>query len=349
MNSNEIKLLSTNAVVLKGEGEDLEILLIKRQYPPFAGEWGLPGGFVKNEESSLDCCIRKVKKETNLDLDPAKKIDLDTRSASGRDPRGLVLSQCYMFYLNGKKTNKEVYPGEGISNCQWLNLKNVPSLAFDHGALLCQALGMFWSFMPSAFIEFSKIPLPRFVSPKEITFEDSITFFGGTFNPWHEGHSTCLDLCPSKNIVVVLDTNPWKQNDDFNKNCFWKAFKEIALEFEKSNYAFYPGFFGKENSNPTVGWLPITRAKNKEILMGEDNFAKFLSWKDYKILIRSLKRLYIVPRKHNNALDGELESKIKSFNKYIVIEHLPSHPFEEFSSTEMREKLESNTHRDNSC
>ncbi len=39
-----------------------------------AGQWCLPGGSIKNEETAIDACIREVKEETDLDVLVINKV-----------------------------------------------------------------------------------------------------------------------------------------------------------------------------------------------------------------------------------------------------------------------------------
>ena len=50
MNEQFIKL-SVDAVVFGYEEGTISILLIRRKYQPFKGEWAIPGGFILNNES----------------------------------------------------------------------------------------------------------------------------------------------------------------------------------------------------------------------------------------------------------------------------------------------------------
>jgi thiamine-phosphate diphosphorylase len=55
---------ATAAVVMNREGE---VLLVKRNVEPKAGEWCLPGGFVELFEDPEEACLRELKEETGLD------------------------------------------------------------------------------------------------------------------------------------------------------------------------------------------------------------------------------------------------------------------------------------------
>ena len=52
----------------------------------------------------------------------------------------------------------------------------------------------------------------------ELEKREELIFFGGSFNPWHAGHSNCLRLMdPHKTIIVVPDHNPFKELVKNNK------------------------------------------------------------------------------------------------------------------------------------
>ena len=54
--------LAVDAAVRRGE----EILLIQRKFPPMAGYWALPGGFVERDEDPLHAVLRELEEETGL-------------------------------------------------------------------------------------------------------------------------------------------------------------------------------------------------------------------------------------------------------------------------------------------
>ena len=44
--------VTTDCVIFGFDGNKLEVLLVKRGIDPFKGNWALPGGFVRMEESA---------------------------------------------------------------------------------------------------------------------------------------------------------------------------------------------------------------------------------------------------------------------------------------------------------
>lgn len=72
----------------------LELLLVKRGHPPYAGGWALPGGFLEEGESLLACAARECKEETGLT--PCYQGDVATFSRPDRDPRTRVITQCFL-------------------------------------------------------------------------------------------------------------------------------------------------------------------------------------------------------------------------------------------------------------
>ena len=321
---------ASDSVVLAGSKEEMKLLLIKRKNLPFKGEWALPGGFIEEGESSEGASKRELFEETGLDLGNTEGIPLEVRSLKGRDPRGDVTSHPFLFYL---KDTSPLKGGSDALEAEWVSLKEVESLAFDHGAILCEALGCFCGLLQSK--SYQNIELPSFLGgPLNWEKMESVTFFGGSFNPWHDGHRTCLDLCPEKNIVVIPDTNPFKERE--KKGCFWNALKEISLRLEETPYKVFPGFFGRERPNPTADWFLALPFEKKGLLLGDDTFFQIEKWVNAKKLIESINHLYIVPRERSIK---EIEKEAKRLNglyPHISIRVLPEHVHQSVSSTKLR-------------
>jgi ADP-ribose pyrophosphatase YjhB (NUDIX family) len=76
----------------------LKLLLIKRGDHPYLGQWALPGGFVRINESLDEAAQRKLKEETNIDNIYIEQ--LYTWGNPGRDPRTRVISVSYMSLID---------------------------------------------------------------------------------------------------------------------------------------------------------------------------------------------------------------------------------------------------------
>lgn len=78
--------------------QSLNVLLIKRGEHPYKGQWALPGGFVKSNETVDDTALRELKEETGVEA--VYMEQLYTFSDVTRDPRTRVISASYMALLS---------------------------------------------------------------------------------------------------------------------------------------------------------------------------------------------------------------------------------------------------------
>ncbi len=58
--------LTVDCVVFGLDEQALKVLLIQRDIEPFAGQWALPGGFVRLDESLEQAALREPEEETGL-------------------------------------------------------------------------------------------------------------------------------------------------------------------------------------------------------------------------------------------------------------------------------------------
>jgi mutator protein MutT len=75
--------VGVGGVILDGD----RVVLIRRRFPPLAGEWSLPGGIVEVGETLEQCVERELLEETGLHVDVGPVIDVFdriTRDAAGR-------------------------------------------------------------------------------------------------------------------------------------------------------------------------------------------------------------------------------------------------------------------------
>ena len=62
--------VTVGALLIRRVGDDIRLLLTKRNVEPFKGYWCIPGGHIEQNEDAVTAVIREVKEETNLDFVP---------------------------------------------------------------------------------------------------------------------------------------------------------------------------------------------------------------------------------------------------------------------------------------
>ena len=123
--------VTTDCVIFGFDGENLNVLLVKRGGEPYLGWWAFPGGFVKIDESAEEGALRE---ETQLSAGYMEQ--LHTYSAPGRDSRERVITIAYLALVR----ISEVKGGDDAAEAQWFPIDKVPHLAFDHDLILLDAL-----------------------------------------------------------------------------------------------------------------------------------------------------------------------------------------------------------------
>ncbi len=130
--------LSIDCVVFGFDGTALKILLIERNEDPFKDWWALPGNRVNVDESVDQSASRILKELTGLS--DVYMEQFYTFGELKRHPQGRVVSVAYyaMLRLSGEKPLKPLTTF--ARNAQWVNVNQVPELAFDHQYILEKGL-----------------------------------------------------------------------------------------------------------------------------------------------------------------------------------------------------------------
>ncbi len=119
--------LTADAILIAGN----KVLLVRRKNDPFQGKWGLPGGFVDDDEKVLDAAKRELREETGVEN--VSLTQFGAYGDPGRDPRGRTVSIVYWSLLEKKpQTNA----ADDAADCGWFDMNELPELAFDHGQIL---------------------------------------------------------------------------------------------------------------------------------------------------------------------------------------------------------------------
>jgi 8-oxo-dGTP diphosphatase len=127
--------VTVDMVIITLRGEELQVLLVKRDVAPYKSRWAIPGGFVQINESLEAAARRELREETGV-IDVYLE-QLYTFGNPGRDPRGRVISVAYIALVPAPLA---VEAGSDAREARWWPLSHLPALAFDHDKILQYAL-----------------------------------------------------------------------------------------------------------------------------------------------------------------------------------------------------------------
>ena len=86
--------VTVDVVIITLRGEELQVLLVKRDVAPFKGRWAIPGGFVHLDESLEAAARRELREETGVT--DVYLEQLYTLGEPECDPCGRVRSVAYI-------------------------------------------------------------------------------------------------------------------------------------------------------------------------------------------------------------------------------------------------------------
>ncbi|MEF8811585.1 MAG: NUDIX hydrolase [Bacteroidales bacterium] len=124
--------VTVDCLVLSKENEQVWLMLIRRDKPPFEKSWALPGGFVEIDEDLDEAAYRELKEET--DISDIELRQFRAFGKPGRDPRGRTISIVYYGFVDSEKTT--AIAGSDARNVDWFEINDLPPLAFDHDEII---------------------------------------------------------------------------------------------------------------------------------------------------------------------------------------------------------------------
>jgi 8-oxo-dGTP diphosphatase len=124
------RALTTDGVIFI----DGRVLLIERNHPPFEGYWVLPGGYVERDETAREACIREVREEVGLDVEPTAFVGL--YDDPERDERGNV-SAAYLCQPSGDGQPEALDEAKQV---RLFEPSALPEMGFDHRTIVDDAL-----------------------------------------------------------------------------------------------------------------------------------------------------------------------------------------------------------------
>jgi 8-oxo-dGTP diphosphatase len=128
--------VAVDIVIFTIQQAELRVLLVKRGIEPFAGQFAIPGGFVREDESLDQAALRELKEETGVG--EVYLEQLYSFGDPGRDPRGRVISVAYFALIAAD--HSALSAGSDAAEADWWPVDKLPELAFDHRRILGYSL-----------------------------------------------------------------------------------------------------------------------------------------------------------------------------------------------------------------
>ena len=122
-------VVGVGGVVLRGH----DVLLVKRAYPPRAGEWSLPGGRLELGESLVDGVRREVREETGLEVEVGPLVEVFDRvhrDADGRVRYHFVIADYLCHPIGGA-----LAAGDDAAAARWVPRGEVALLGVNAHAI----------------------------------------------------------------------------------------------------------------------------------------------------------------------------------------------------------------------
>jgi 8-oxo-dGTP diphosphatase len=99
------------------------LVLVKRKFEPFVGDWCLPGGFIENSEHPAESAAREVQEEAGINVEIVKLL---AATAPGRNINVIIL-----FYL-AKYLSGDLVAGDDASDVGIFTPETLPkNVCFD--------------------------------------------------------------------------------------------------------------------------------------------------------------------------------------------------------------------------
>ncbi|REL38040.1 NUDIX domain-containing protein [Rhodohalobacter sp. SW132] len=119
--------VALDCIIFGFDRQNLNLLLIKRDFEPEKGKWSLMGGFLNKDESLDDAANRILYELTGL-----KNIYLEQLHGFGsvdRDPVDRTVSIAYYALINIHDHDEDL---SSDYQAKWFPIDEVPDLIFDH-------------------------------------------------------------------------------------------------------------------------------------------------------------------------------------------------------------------------
>ena len=159
--------LTVDCVVFGFDEGALKVLLIQRGLAPHKGQWALPGGFVRTDETLDSAARRELAEETGLT--DVFLEQLYTFGEPNRDPRGRVITVAYYALIRSQ--DQVLHATTDASAAAWHEAFALPELAFDHAQIISYAIGRLRTKLEYSTVGFQLLPEEFTLSDLQAMYE----------------------------------------------------------------------------------------------------------------------------------------------------------------------------------
>src|SRR6267142_5446287 len=119
----ETPLAGVGAVIL----DQGRVVLVKRKFPPLAGEWSIPGGRLEIGETLREAVVREAREETRLTVDPVELLGVYDRLM--RDEGGRILYHYVLIDFLCQRSTGELQAGGDANDARWFSPEEIEKVS----------------------------------------------------------------------------------------------------------------------------------------------------------------------------------------------------------------------------
>lgn len=161
---------------------------------------------------------------------------------------------------------------------------------------------------------------------------ESITIFGGSFNPIHIGHLITARFLIEKyeiNNILFMPAykSPFKLESNYIEDVH--RIKMINLSIKDEKYFSFADYeINQKKTSYTIDTINYFTDFSVNLIIGYDNYINFEKWYKYEEILEKVGKIYVLNRKTDTV-------KKNNNNKFIFTYS----PLIEISSTEIRRRI----------
>lgn len=214
--------LSIDCVVFGFDNGELKTLFIKRNTEPGMGMMALPGGFIGLNEELDDAPARRLRELTGITNIYMQQVC--TFGELDRFPLRRVITIAYYALI--KIDDYSILPGKDAQEAQWISVKNVPPMPFDHRKIFDAALEKLRERVRMEPIGFNLLPEKFTISQLQHLYEAILdkTFDKRNFRKKLAKMNLLIDLKEKQKNVSHRAANLYKFDETIYDNLKKKGF-----------------------------------------------------------------------------------------------------------------------------